>query len=48
LDRFGRSLGGCDLFASGGFARLPDLQHGFLEQPHVAWSRLQQREFLGE
>jgi hypothetical protein len=30
LDGFGRSLGGCDLFANGGLARLPDPQHRFL------------------
>ena len=26
LDGFGRSLGGCNLFANGGLARLPDSQ----------------------
>jgi hypothetical protein len=37
LDGFGRALRGCDLIANGCLSRLPDLQHEFFDQPHVAW-----------
>ncbi|HET7697706.1 MAG TPA: hypothetical protein VFK57_18470 [Vicinamibacterales bacterium] len=48
LDGFGGSLGDRNLLGDCRLPRLPDLQHGFLEQPHVAWRRLQQRQFVCE
>jgi len=48
LDRLRGPLGIRKLLANGRSPRLPDLQHGFLQQSHVAWCRLQQREFVGE
>ena len=48
LNRLRSSLGGGDLLAHDSLPRLPYLQHGFLEQSHVAWRWLEEREFLGE
>ncbi|HVH55568.1 MAG TPA: hypothetical protein VM791_04915 [Vicinamibacterales bacterium] len=48
LNRLGSALSRREFIAHGHFPRFPDLQHGFLEQPHVAWRWLEQGEFVCE